>query len=319
LIGRIGRGFSRLKAGLTKTRETIGEGVRAIVKGRSTFDEGMWEDLEELLLRADTGAVVAEEIVEELRRAAGRWARPDAEEVFAELRASIARRLGGEAVPLRLGTEEGPAVVLVIGVNGAGKTTTIGKLAARLSGEGKRVLVVAGDTYRMAAVEQLAVWAERAGVQIVRGAEGQDAASVAWDGLEAGIARGVDVILVDTAGRLHTKTGLMDELVKVRRTVEKKLPGAPHEVLLVLDATTGQNALQQVRGFGDNLGITGLVLAKLDGTAKGGVVLAIRRELEVPVKLVGVGEKIEDLQEFDPAAFAEALAPAAPTASEDEE
>lgn len=319
MIGRIGRGFSRLREGLRKTRHQLGDGVRAIVKGRSTFDEEMWEELEELLLRADAGAVVAEEIVEELRRASGRWTRPEVEDVLDALRESIRHRLGGETVPLTLDGGDGPAVVLVVGVNGAGKTTTIGKLAARLTAEGRKVLIVAGDTFRMAAVEQLAVWAERAGVPIVRGKEGADAAAVVWDGLEAGLSRGVDVILVDTAGRLHTKSALMEELVKVRRTAEKRLPGAPHEVLLVLDATTGQNALQQARGFGDSLGITGLVLAKLDGTAKGGVVLAIRQELSLPVKLIGVGETLEDLQDFDPAAFAEALAPSATAAGEDAE
>jgi len=317
LIGRLGRGLSRLREGLRKTRHQLGDGVRAIVKGRNSFDEEMWEELEELLLRSDAGAVVAEEIVEELRRESGRWARPDVEEILDGLRESIRRRLGGEASPLALDGGDGPAVVLVVGVNGAGKTTTIGKLAARLTADGKQVLIVAGDTFRMAAVEQLAVWADRAGVPIVKGKEGADAAAVVWDGLDAGASRGADVILVDTAGRLHTKSALMDELVKVRRIVEKRVPGAPHEVLLVLDATTGQNALQQARVFGDSLGITGLVLAKLDGTAKGGVVLAIRRELSLPVKLVGVGEKLEDLQEFDPATFAEALAPSAAAAGED--
>ncbi|GJM43380.1 MAG: signal recognition particle-docking protein FtsY [Gemmatimonadota bacterium] len=319
MIGKIGRGFTRLRDGLRKTRNQLGDGVRSIVKGRSSFDEGMWEEIEELLLRSDTGAAVAEEIVDELRLASGRWGKPDAEQVFSQLRESIATRLGGEPVPLQLDGGEGPAVVLVIGVNGAGKTTSIGKLAARLSGEGKRVLVVAGDTYRMAAMEQLAVWADRADVPIVKGKEGADAAAVVWDGLEAGVRRGSDVILVDTAGRLHTKSGLMDELVKVRRVIEKRLPGAPHEVLLVLDGTTGQNAIQQARVFGESLGVTGLVLAKLDGTAKGGVVMAIRRELDVPVKLIGVGEKLEDLQDFDPAAFAEALAPSDATPSEAQE
>lgn len=316
MIGKLGRGFTRLREGLTKTRNQLGDGIRMIVKGRSTFDEELWEEIEELLLRSDTGARVAEEIVDDLRKAAGRWGKPDAEQIFDGLREAIAARLGGEPVPLNLDVEEGPAVVLVIGVNGAGKTTSIGKIAARLSSEGKKVLVVAADTYRMAAVEQLAVWADRAGVDIVRGAEGADAAAVVFDGLEAGAKRGVDVILVDTAGRLHTKVGLMDELVKVRRVMAKRMPGTPHEVLLVLDATTGQNALQQARVFGDVLGVTGLVLAKLDGTAKGGVVLAIRQELDVPVKLIGVGEKIEDLQDFVPTAFAEALAPSGEAARE---
>ena len=189
MIGKIGRGFSRLREGLSKTRAQLSDGIRSIVKGRSSFDEEMWEELEELLLRADTGAAVAEEVVEELRRKAGRWSEPDPEEVFAALREALADRLGGESVPLTLDAEGGPAVVLIVGVNGAGKTTSIGKLAARLTQAGKRVLVVAGDTYRMAAMEQLAVWADRAGVPIVKGREGADAAAVVYDGIEAGIAR----------------------------------------------------------------------------------------------------------------------------------
>ncbi len=308
MIGKIGRQFSRLRDGLRKTRGQLGDGIRGIVGGRSAFDEEMWEEIEDLLLRSDVGAVTAEEIVEDLRKESGRWSRPDAEDVLAKLRESLFLKMGGgEAPELVLEAEEGPAVVLVIGVNGAGKTTTIGKLAARLREQGRKVLIVAGDTFRMAAMEQLAVWAERADVPLVKGREGADAAAVIFDGLESAIARDVDIVLIDTAGRLHTKSGLMDELRKVKRVIERRLPGAPHEVLLVLDATTGQNALQQARVFGDDLGVTGLVLAKLDGTAKGGVVLAIRRELDIPVKLIGVGEAIEDLQDFDPEEFARAL------------
>ncbi|NNE44997.1 MAG: signal recognition particle-docking protein FtsY [Gemmatimonadetes bacterium] len=304
----MGRGLGRLKEGLTRTRDQLSDGIRGIVKGRSSFDEDMWEELEELLLRADVGAVTAEEIVEDLRKAAGRWKKPEAEEVFAALREAIASRLGSESAGLNLDVAEKPAVIMVIGVNGVGKTTTIAKLASRLKAQGLQVTLAAADTYRMAAVEQLAEWADRVGVPVVRGKEGADAAAVAFDGLESGIARGADVVIVDTAGRLHTKSHLMDELAKVRRVLEKRLPGCPHETLLVLDATTGQNALQQARVFGEQ-GVTGLVLAKLDGTARGGVVLAIRRELDVPVKLVGVGEKMEDLQDFDPVGFAQALVP----------
>jgi fused signal recognition particle receptor len=228
--------------------------------------------------------------------------------MMAALRKAVEARLAGPAVGLATAPADGPAVVLIVGVNGVGKTTTIAKLAARLREQDLKVVLAAADTYRTAAVEQLAVWADRVGVPVVRGHEGADAAAVAFDGLEAAIARGADVLIVDTAGRLHTKSNLMDELAKVRRVLDRRLPGAPHETLLVLDATTGQNALQQARAFGA-LGVTGLVLAKLDGTARGGVVLAIRRELDVPVKFVGVGERVEDLQEFDPAAFAEALVP----------
>jgi fused signal recognition particle receptor len=308
LIGRIGRGFARLREGLTKSRAQLHDGVRTIVRGRAAVDEEMWEEIEELLLRSDVGAATAEDLVDELRRAASRWSRPDPDQVLEALRETVARQLGeGADDELTLTTAEGPAVVLVIGVNGAGKTTTIAKLAARLKAEGRTVLLAAADTFRVAATEQLAEWAARADVPIVRGREGGDAAAVAYDALESALARGVDVLLVDTAGRLHTKSHLMEELRKIRRTLERRLPGAPHEVLLVLDATTGQNAVQQARSFGESLGVTGLVLAKLDGSARGGVVLAIRRELDVPVKLVGVGESLDDLQDFAPAAFAAAL------------
>lgn len=315
MIGALGRRLRRLKEGLSRTSDRLSTGIRSIFSGRNEFDEDMWEELEELLLAADCGAVTSEELVDELRRKSGRWSRPDPEEVLRALQGLISDRLGGEdAVPLDLEVETAPAVILVIGVNGAGKTTSIAKLAARLKGEGKSVLLVAGDTYRMAAMEQLATWAERVDVPIVKGKEGQDAAAVAYDGLESGKARGVDVVIVDTAGRLHTKTDLMAELAKIRRVLERHA-GAPHETLLVLDATTGQNAVQQARVFGQDLDITGLVLAKLDGTAKGGVVLSIRRELEVPVKFIGVGETMEDLQVFEPKMFAEALVPAATSES----
>lgn len=309
MIRKIGLGLDRLRHGLSRTRDQLAEGIRGIVKGRSTFDEGMWEELEELLLKSDVGAATADELVEELRREAGRWSRPDAAQMMAALRSAIAARLGESGAGLASPPGNGPVVVLVVGVNGVGKTTTIAKLAARFREEDRKVVLAAADTYRTAAVEQLAEWARRVDVPVVRGREGADAAAVAFDGLESAIARGADVLIVDTAGRLHTKSNLMDELSKIRRVLDRRLPGAPHETLLVLDATTGQNALQQARAFGA-LGVTGLVLAKLDGTARGGVVLAIRRELDVPVKFVGVGERVEDLQEFDPAAFAEALVPA---------
>lgn len=309
MIKKIGLGLDRLRQGLTRTRDQLADGIRGIVKGRSAFDEEMWEELEELLLKSDVGAATAAELVEELRREAGRWTRPDPAQMMAALRRAIAARLDGGAAALAAAPADGPVVVLVVGVNGVGKTTTIAKLAARLKEDGRKVILAAADTYRTAAVEQLAEWARRVDVPVVRGHEGADAASVAYDGLESAIAREADVLIVDTAGRLHTKNHLMDELAKVRRVLDRRLPGAPHETLLVLDSTTGQNALRQARAFGE-LGVTGLVLAKLDGTARGGVVLAIRRELDVPVKFVGVGERVEDLQEFDPAAFAEALVPA---------
>jgi fused signal recognition particle receptor len=309
LIGKIGRGFARLRESLSRTRTSLGEGIRSVVTGRSSFDEAMWEEIEELLLKSDVGGKTAAEIVEELKRSSARWKRPDSGEIFAALRELLVKRLSSERSSELNFPGTKPAVFLVVGVNGTGKTTTIGKLASLLRSEGKRALLVAGDTYRTAAVEQLSVWADRIGVGIVKGAQGADPGAVTYDGLEAAIARGVDVVIVDTAGRLHTKVNLMEELAKVKRTLAKKLPGAPHEVLLVLDASTGQNALQQARIFGESLGVTGLVLAKLDGTARGGVVLAIRRELGIPIKLVGTGETAEDLDRFDPIAFAEALVP----------
>lgn len=309
MIGRLGRGLARLRDGLARTRSRISDGVRALFPGRSALDDTAWEGLEELLLSADVGAAAAEEIVAEVRRASSGWSAASPEQVFAQLRESIETRLAGSGGELSLPSGSGPAVVFLVGVNGSGKTTTVGKLAARLTAAGRKVLVVAADTYRAAAVEQVAQWAERAGVPVVRGHEGADAAAVVHDGLTAAAARGCDVVLVDTAGRLHTKTNLMEELAKVRRVAGRVVPGAPHEVLLVLDATTGQNGVRQAEAFTASLGVTGLVLAKLDGTAKGGVVLAIRRALELPVKLVGVGEGIEDLEPFDPSAFARALVP----------
>jgi fused signal recognition particle receptor len=308
LIQSLGRGLDRLRDGLRRTRAQLEGGIRSILQGRASVDEKMWGDLEELLLAADVGAAAAEEIVADLRRAAGRWSRPDPEGVFAALRESVAQRLSSGSAALALDGGGGPAVVLVVGVNGAGKTTTVAKLAARIKGSGRKVVLAAADTYRMAAVEQLVEWAARVDVPVVRGREGADAAAVAFDALESAVARRADVLLVDTAGRLHTKSNLMEELAKVRRVMEKRLPGAPHEVLLVLDATTGQNAVQQAKAFA-GVGVTGIVVAKLDGTARGGVLLAIRRELDVPVKLVGVGERVEDLADFDPAAFARALVP----------
>ncbi len=311
MIGQVGRGLARLRDGLRRTREAIRDGIRGALRG-SSLDEAFWEEIEALLLQADVGVDSAEEIVADLRRASKHLATPDAESILQLLREIIAERLDSESRGLAIDAVGPPAVVLVVGVNGTGKTTTIGKLAHRLKSHGKRVLLAAADTYRAAAMEQLQTWAERAGAGIVRGQEGQDAAAVVVDALEAGAARGVDVVIVDTAGRLHTKTNLMDELSKIRRVVEKRIPGAPHETLLVLDATMGQNAIRQAKAFGKDHGVTGIVLAKLDGTAKGGAVLAIHRELGVPVKFVGIGEGIEDLQDFDPGAFADALVAAEP-------
>ena len=261
-------------------------------------DDQRFEALEEALLGADVGARTTQLLLERVQRQAGRT--DDAGALRLAVRAEMLAMLGpSERTPV------GPApwVVLVTGVNGVGKTTTIGKLAARHKAEGRKVLLVAADTFRAAAIDQLAVWASRAGADIVRHEQGADPSAVVFDGLRAARARAADVVLVDTAGRLHTRTPLMDELAKVRRTVEREVPGAPHEVLLVLDATTGQNALNQARAFTEAAGVTGVVVTKLDGTAKGGVVLAVSQELGIPVRYVGVGEGMDDLRPFDPEEF----------------
>jgi fused signal recognition particle receptor len=312
LIGQIGKGFAKLRDGLRRTREAIRDGVRDLAFRRPSFDDDFWEGIEELLLKSDAGLDSTEEIVAELKKSQSRLSAAEPDQILQALQEIIVRRMSSENATIHVDHVGPLAVVLVIGVNGAGKTTTIAKLAYRWKEDGRKVLLAAADTYRAAAMEQLETWAQRAGVPIVRGQEGQDAAAVVVDALDSALARGVEIVIIDTAGRLHTKSNLMDELRKIRRVLEKRVPGAPHETLLVLDATMGQNMIQQAKAFGENLGVTGLVLAKLDGTARGGAVLAIRRELNFPVKLVGVGEEIEDLQDFDPVAFADALVSAEP-------
>ena len=307
MIGQLGKGFAKLRDGLRRTREAIRDGVRDLAFRRPSFDDDFWEGIEELLLKSDAGLDSTEEIIAELKKSQSRLSASEPDEILKLLQEIIVRRMSSEDAKLAVDHVGPLAVILVIGVNGAGKTTTIAKLAYRLKEDGRKVLLAAADTYRAAAMEQLETWAQRAGVPIVRGQEGQDAAAVVVDALDSALARGIEIVIIDTAGRLHTKSNLMDELRKIRRVLEKRVPGAPHETLLVLDATMGQNVIQQAKAFGESLGITGLVLAKLDGTARGGAVLAIRRELNVPVKLVGIGEEIEDLQDFDPAAFADAL------------
>lgn len=265
-------------------------------------DEELFDALEEALIAADVGARTTSAILDRVRERSRGSDDPTA--VRAALREELIHILGsGTSVE----PKATPWVVLVTGINGVGKTTTIGKLAARYAAGGRKVLLVAADTFRAAAIDQIAVWAERSGADIVRHEQGADPSAVVFDGLRAARARGVDVVLVDTAGRLHTRTPLMDELAKVRRTVEREIPGAPHEVLLVLDATTGQNAISQARAFGGAAGVTGVVVTKLDGTAKGGVVVAVGHELGLPVRFVGVGEGIDDLRDFDPEEFVGAL------------
>ena len=265
------------------------------------LDDEFFDNLEESLILADVGVNIATEAVNSLRNAVFSYDMKDPEQVKAELRKILLQKLSvGDAA---LDTVKSPTVILVIGVNGVGKTTSIGKLAARLKGEGKKVLLCAGDTFRAAAADQLEIWANRAGVPIVRQHEGADPGAVLFDALQAAKARDVDVVLCDTAGRLHNKQNLMNELAKLRKIIDRELPEAGRETLLVLDATTGQNGLIQARSFKETAGLTGIVLTKLDGTAKGGIVIAIARELGVPVKFVGVGEGIDDLKPFDPEEF----------------
>lgn len=296
----------RLKAGLSKTRELLFMNVGAIARGVGPVDDGVLAELEEALILADAGAELSHEYVESLRAAWRRGELPDVDSLRARLRSMVAETLAPRTVPLEVSPPY-PFVILVVGVNGVGKTTTIGKVAGWLRSEGHTVLIAAADTFRAAAIDQLAVWAERAGADIVRHKEGADSSAVAFDAVRAAKARGTHVVLIDTAGRLHTKSHLMEEVRKVVRVLGKELPGAPHEVLLVLDATSGRNAIAQAKTFQEFTGVTGLALTKLDGTAKGGVVLSVTREVGAPIRFIGVGEKAEDLRPFDAQAFSEAL------------
>ena len=293
---------SRFFAGLSRSREALSESLQRVVGGGGTVDDEALEELEDALIGADVGVRTAGEIIEELREAARQD--PDVD-LRAVLREGLRRRVG-DTGPIA-SREEGPLVILVVGVNGSGKTTTIGKLAARYKRAGRSVMLAAGDTFRAGAIEQLKVWGERSEVPVVAHQEGGDPAAVAFDAVKAAEARGVDVLICDTAGRLQAQKTLMDELGKVTRVIDKALPGAPHEVILVPDATIGQNALSQATIFKEVVGVTGVALTKLDGTARGGVVVAVRERLGIPVKLVGLGEGIDDLRDFDPDAFVDAL------------
>ncbi len=296
--------FAKIKEGLKKTRDSVVGQIDSMLKSFTKIDEELFEELEELLIMGDVGVATSEEICTRLRARVKKEGVTNPAEVHGLLEQIVAEMLEG-GQQLNISTK--PSVVLVIGVNGVGKTTTIGKLAYNLRKDGKTVLLSAADTFRAAAIEQLEVWAQRSGCDIVKQKEGSDPAAVVFDSLRAAKARGADVVIVDTAGRLHNKKYLMDELAKIGRVIDKELPNADKEVLLVLDATTGQNAVNQAREFKNAAGITGIVLTKLDGTAKGGVVLSVKEELDVPVKYIGVGEQIDDLQEFDPHSFAKAL------------
>jgi fused signal recognition particle receptor len=302
----IGKLFQRVKEGLAKTRQVIGGALRRLIGASRAIDAAFLQELEDTLLSADIGIAKTDEIIAELKQRYADGAVAKGDDLLAFLKASLRAELANETQELRF-QSDGPTVVLVVGVNGAGKTTSIAKLAHRLTSQGRTVLVAAGDTYRAAAIEQLGIWATRAGVQIVKGEPGGDAAAIAFDALAAAQARGCDTVLIDTAGRLHNKEHLMRELEKMRRVMQKRIPSAPHEVLLVLDATAGQNAVQQAKVFKDAMGVTGLILTKLDGTAKGGIAITIKRELGLPVRYIGVGEGMEDLQPFDPDAFIEAI------------
>ena len=301
--GRVLGFFSKISEGLKKTRDSLGQLFDGVFSGGSVNDE-LFDDLEEALVLVDTGAATADAICEELRKRVKKDGVTDPEKVREMLAEVIAEMLrGGQELNL----ESKPAIIMVIGVNGAGKTTTIGKLAKRFEDAGKKVVVAAADTFRAAAIEQLEVWAQRSGAEIIKHSEGSDPAAVVFDAIAAGKARHADIIICDTAGRLHNKKGLMDELAKIGRVIEREAAGSSVETLLVLDATTGQNALNQAREFGAACGITGIVLTKLDGTARGGVVIGIKQELGIPIKFIGVGEQADDLQPFDPDAFAKAL------------
>lgn len=296
--------LDRLKEGLTKTRKSFIEKVETVFIGRTIDDESI-EEFEEILISSDVGVAASAEIIRFFREKARKGDIKGSGDVRDLLKEEMAALLGPKQ-PLLI-TGEKPFVILTVGVNGVGKTTTIGKLAGRFTAEGKSVLLAAGDTFRAAAVEQIEIWSRRTGAQVVKHQSGSDPAAVAFDSIEAAKSRNVDIVIIDTAGRLHTKSPLMEELKKVRRVIDKAMPGAPHETLLVVDATTGQNALRQADFFNDAVGVTGIALTKLDGTAKGGIVFAINKELGIPIRLIGVGEGTDDLRDFDPKEFVEAL------------
>jgi len=299
--------FKRLREGLSRTRSGLTGRLDRLVFGKKAIDEDLLEELEEILFTSDLGVATTQEIIDRVREKVARRELSNAERLKEALKQEMLSFLRPpDEVHPKQGSEK-PRVVMVIGVNGVGKTTTIGKAAMRFRARGESVMLVAADTFRAAAIEQLTVWGERAGCEVVRQKEGSDPSAVAFDAISAAVTRGVDVVLIDTAGRLHTRSNLMDELQKVRRVVGRRLPGAPHETWLVLDATTGQNAISQAKVFHESIGVTGIILTKLDGTAKGGIVIGISHELQVPIVYIGIGEKIDDLRPFDPEAFVEAI------------
>ncbi len=298
--------FGKLRGGLKKTRERLNSGIARILTGRGRLDEDLLEDLEATFLQTDMGVKMTNRLLDTVREVHKSEKGLKKDVLLKRLEEEVAAALGSQPAPLNI-SPAAPTVILIVGVNGTGKTTTIAKLAKRFADERKNVLVAASDTFRAAAIDQLDILSRQAGASIVKHRHGADAAAVAYDAADAATARGMDFLIVDTAGRLHTKVNLMEEIKKVQRVIARKIPGSPHDVLLVLDATTGQNALQQAKMFHEALGLTGIVMAKLDGTAKGGILLAIKDELDIPIKFVGIGEELEDLEPFVPSDFAAAL------------
>ncbi|STX29836.1 cell division membrane protein FtsY [Legionella beliardensis] len=300
--------YARFKQGLSKTRQQLGEGIGRILLGKKILDETIVEDLEALLLRADLGINTTQDILNKLSEGMARKQLIDGEAVFKALKDRLQAILINNTAPLSLQTEDkSPFVILMVGVNGAGKTTTIGKLAKQYQQQGKKVMLAAGDTFRAAAVQQLQVWGERNQIPVIAQHSGADSASVIYDALQAAKARGIDILIADTAGRLHTQNNLMEELKKVKRVMQKINPNAPHETMLILDASIGQNALNQAREFHQAVGLTGITMTKLDGTARGGILFAIANELAIPFRYIGIGEGIDDLRPFEATHFVKAI------------
>lgn len=297
--------FEKLRIGLGKTRANLSDKIVSLVKSNRQLDEDFWEELEEILIQADVGVNTSLELVDNIRKRAKKEKITDSDQVMDLIKEEVSSMLSSYDSTINVSAE--PTVILVVGVNGAGKTTSIAKMANRYKKEGKRVLLAAGDTFRAAAIDQLQIWADRVGVELIKHQEGADPGAVVFDALNAAKARKFDVIIIDTAGRLQNKTNLMKEISKVRNIIEREIPEAPHEVLLVVDATTGQNAISQARVFQEATSVTGIILTKLDGTAKGGIVISVAKELDIPVKLVGIGEGMEDLRDFSAQDFTEAL------------
>lgn len=296
--------FDKLKASLVKTKQNLIDKVDEVVFGRK-IDESTLEEIEEILLASDVGTKTTTDIINQIRERIKNGQLHSSEDLRVVIKSEMTKSLG-ESHPIRI-SKERPFVILTVGVNGVGKTTTIGKLASRFRSEGYSVLLAAGDTFRAAAIEQIEIWAKRTGAELIKHQSGSDPAAVAYDALEAAKHRGIDIVIIDTAGRLHTKAPLMEELKKITRVIKKSIPDAPHETLLIIDSTTGQNAIRQAHIFNETIGITGMALTKLDGTAKGGIVFAIYREFNIPIKLIGIGEGVDDLKDFAPESFVKAL------------